>query len=99
MADNVSVPFLDSKISLQDLKNLEKAGSLITIFRELQKIEKIKDIAPSEIEIREKSGEILLKDIKQFDKQKNNEYYKNFLNKQIFKQTSIKKFSLQKFEN
>ena len=41
MADNVSVPFLDSKISIQDLKNLEKAGSLITIFRELKKIEKI----------------------------------------------------------
>ena len=40
MADNVSVPFLDSKISFQDLKNLEKAGSLITIFRELKKIEK-----------------------------------------------------------
>ena len=42
----------------------------------------------------------MLKDIKQFDKQKNNEYYKNFLNKEIYKQrTSIKKFSLQKFEN
>ena len=98
MADNVSVPFLDSKISLQDLKNLEKAGSLITIFRELKKIEKIKDTKPSEKELREKSGEIVLKDIEQFNIQKNNEYYKNFLNKEIYKQTCIKKFSLQKFE-
>ena len=63
MADNISVPFLDSKISLQDLKNLENAGSLITIFRELKKIEKIKDTKPSEKELREKSGEIVLKDI------------------------------------
>ena len=98
MADNVSVPFLDSKISIQDLKNLEKAGSLITIFRELKKIEKIKDTKPNEKELKDKSGEILLKDLEQYNKQKNNEYYKNFLNKEIYKQTSIKKFSLHKFE-
>ena len=59
MPENRKLPFLDTKISLFDLQNLEKKGFFKTIFIELLKADKIKNIIPNEVEIK-KSKDCLL---------------------------------------
>ena len=51
MADHIELPFLETKISLFDLQNLEKKGFLRSLYIELLKAEKIKNIIPNELEI------------------------------------------------
>ena len=53
MPENRKLPFLDTKISLFDLQNLEKKGFLRSIYIELLKADKIKNIIPNELEIHE----------------------------------------------
>ena len=50
MLENRKLPFLDTKISLLDLQNLEKKGFFRSIFIELLKADKIKSIIPNEKE-------------------------------------------------
>jgi len=71
MDDLVKLPFLETKVSLLDLKNLENNGSLRSIFIELLKAEKIKNITPTEFQIRESAEELILKNnIDQINKEK-----------------------------
>ena len=51
MPENRKLPFLDTKISLFDLQNLEKKGFFRTIFIELLKADKIKNVIPNELQI------------------------------------------------
>ena len=61
MPENRKLPFLDTKISLFDLQNLEKKGFFRTIFIELLKADKIKNIIPNEFEINQTKEEFFLK--------------------------------------
>ena len=61
MVELIKLPFLETKVSLLDLKNLENKGSLKSIFIELLKAEKIKSIIPTENLIRETAGELIFK--------------------------------------
>ena len=61
MPENRKLPFLDTKISLFDLQNLEKKGFFRTIFIELLKADKIKNIIPNELEINQTKEEFFLK--------------------------------------
>ena len=98
MVELIKLPFLETKVSLLDLKNLENKGSLKSIFIELLKAEKIKSIIPTENLIRETAGELILKNnIDQFSKEKNDQYFMNLLNKEIIKLASLKKLSVDKF--
>lgn len=98
MVELIKLPFLETKVSLLDLKNLENKGSLKSIFIELLKAEKIKSIIPTENLIRETAGELILKNnIDQFSKEKNDQYFMNLLNKEIIKIASLKKLSVDKF--
>ena len=60
MAEYIKLPFLDTKISLFDLQNLEKKGFLRSIFIELLKADKIKNIIPNEVEIKQSIEEFFL---------------------------------------
>ena len=61
MADHIELPFLETKISLFDLQNLEKKGFLRSIFIELLKADKIKNIIPNEFQIKQTKEEFLFK--------------------------------------
>ena len=60
MSEHIKLPFLETKLSLLDFKNLKDIGSLKYIFIELLKLEKIKNIIPgllkTEIDILKKIG-------------------------------------------
>ena len=51
MLENRKLPFLDTKISLLDLQNLEKKGFFRSIFIELLKADKLKNVIPNELQI------------------------------------------------
>ena len=61
MPENRKLPFLDTKISLLDLQNLEKKGFFRSIFIELLKADKIKNIIPNEIQLNQTKQEFCLK--------------------------------------
>ena len=61
MPENRQLPFLDTKISLFDLQNLEKKGFFRTIFLELLKADKIKNVIPNEFHINQTKQEFCLK--------------------------------------
>ena len=60
MPENRKLPFLDTKISLFDLQNLEKKGFFRTIFIELLKADKIKNVIPNEHQINQTKQELSL---------------------------------------
>ena len=100
MPENRKLPFLDTKISLFDLQNLEKKGFFRTIFIELLKADKIKNVIPNELQINQTKQELCLKyNIKQFKNKKDNEFLIHHLNKEIYKLASLKKLSLDKFSS
>ena len=100
MPENRKLPFLDTKISLFDLQNLEKKGFFRTIFIELLKADKIKNVIPNELQINQTKQEFCLKyNFDQIKNKKNNELFINDLNKEIFKLASLKKLSLDKFSS
>ena len=61
MPENRKLPFLDTKISLVDLQNLEKKGFFRTIFIELLKADKIKNVIPNGLQINQTKQELCLK--------------------------------------
>ena len=86
MAENIELPFLNTKISLFDLRNLEKKGFLRSIYIELLKAEKIKNIIPNELEINQTKEEFFLKfNINQFKNKKDNQIFLHNLNNEIIK--------------
>ena len=97
MPENRKLPFLDTKISLFDLQNLENKGFFKTIFIELLKADKIKNVIPNELQLNQTKQELFLKH--NFDQIKNNEFLIHDLNKEIFKLASLKKLSLDKFSS
>ena len=100
MADYIKLPFLETKISLFDLRNLEKKGYLRPIFIQLLKADKIKNIIPNELEIKKTAEEFLLRfNIQELKSKKDNQIKINNLNKEIFKLASLKKLSLDRFSS
>ena len=100
MPENRKLPFLDTKISLFDLQNLEKKGFFRTIFIELLKADKIKNVIPDELQINQTKQELCLKyNLEQLINKKDNEFIIHNLNKEIFKLASLKKLSLDKFSS
>ena len=98
MPENRKLPFLDTKISLFDLQNLEKKGFFRTIFIELLKADKIKNVIPNELQINQTKQELCLKyNLEQLKNKKDNEFIIHNLNKEIYKLASLKKLSLDKF--
>ena len=98
MDNLIKLPFIESNITLLDFKKLENNGYLRPIFIELLKAEKIKNIIPTDHEIKVSAEEILLKNnINQLNKEKNNQYYVDLLNKEVIKLASLKKLSIDKF--
>ena len=61
MPEHIKLPFLETKISSLDLQNLERKGFLRSIFIELLKADKIKNIIPNEFEINQTKEEFFLK--------------------------------------
>jgi len=75
MPENRKLPFLDTKISLFDLQNLEKKGFFRSIFIELLKADKIKNVIPNELQINQTKQELCLKyNIEQLKNKKDNEF-------------------------
>ena len=100
MPENRKLPFLDTKISLFDLQNLEKKGFFRTIFIELLKADKIKNVIPNELQLNQTKQELCLKyNFDQIKNKKDNEFFIHDLNKEIFKLASLKKLSLDKFSS
>ncbi|ABM70713.1 hypothetical protein [Prochlorococcus marinus] len=100
MAEICKLPFLDTKFSLSDLQNLEKKGFFRSIFIELLKADKVKNIIPNELQINQTKEELYLKyNIQQIKNKKNNEFLIHNLNKEIYKLASLKKLSLDKFSS
>ena len=100
MAEYIKLPFLDTKISLFDLQNLEKKGFLRSILIELLKADKIKNIIPNEFEINQTKEEFFLKyDVNHLKNKKDNQIFLNNLNKEIFKLACLKKLSLNAFSS
>ena len=100
MPENRKLPFLDTKISLFDLQNLEKKGFFRTIFIELLKADKIKNVIPNELQINQTKQELCLKyNMEQLKNKKDNEFLIHNLNKEIYKLASLKKLSLDKFSS
>ena len=98
MDNLIKLPFIESNITLLDFKKLEDNGHLRPIFIELLKAEKIKNIIPTDYEIKVSAEELLLKNnINQLNKEKNNQYYVDLLNKEVIKLASLKKLSVDKF--
>ena len=98
MDNLIKLPFIESNITLLDFKKLENNGYLRPIFIELLKAEKIKNIIPTDYEIKVSAEELLLKNnINQLNKEKNNQYYVDLLNKEVIKLASLKKLSIDKF--
>ena len=100
MPENFKLPFLNTKISLFDLQNLEKKGFFRSIFIELLKADKIKNIIPNEFQINQTKQELCLKyNLEQLKNKKDNEFIIHNLNKEIYKLASLKKLSLDKFSS
>jgi len=100
MPEHIKLPFLETKISSLDLQNLEKKGFLRSIFIELLKAEKIKDIIPSEYQVNQTKEDFFLKySINQLKNKKDNQIFIHNLNKEIYKLASLKKLSLDKFSS
>ena len=98
MDNLIKLPFIESNITLLDFKKLENNGYLRPIFIELLKAEKIKNIIPTDYEIKVSAEELLLKNnINQLNKEKNNQYYVDLLNKEVIKLASLKKLAVDKF--
>jgi len=97
MAEYIKLPFLETKISLLDLKNLEKQGFLRSIFIELLKADKIKNIIPNEFQIKQTKEEFLFKYKNLQLNKRDNQIFIHNLNKEICKTASLKKLSLDKF--
>ena len=98
MDNLIKLPFIESNITLLDFKKLEDNGHLRPIFIELLKAEKIKNIIPTEYQIKDSAEELLLKNnINQLNKEKNKQYYVDLLNKEVIKLASLKKLSIDKF--
>ena len=100
MPEHIKLPFLETKISLLDLQNLEKKGFLRVIFIELLKAERIKNTIPNEFQINQTKEDFFLKyNIHQFNNKKDNQIFINNLNKEILKLASLKKLSLDQFSS
>ena len=81
MPENRKLPFLDTKISLFDLQNLEKKGFFRTIFIELLKADKIKNVIPNELQLNQTKQEFFLKyNIDLIKNKKNNQFFISDLN-------------------
>ena len=69
MNNQIKLPFIETNISSLDFKELENNGCLRPIFIELLKAEKIKNIIPTEYQIKLSAEEFLLKNnIEQLNK-------------------------------
>ena len=100
MPEHIKLPFLETKISLFDLQNLEKKGFFRTIFIELLKADKIKNVIPNELQLNQTKKELCLKyNFDQIKNKKDNEFLIHDLNKEISKLDSVKKLSLDKFSS
>ena len=100
MTENRKLPFLDTKISLFDLQNLEKKGFFRTIFIELLKADKIKNVIPNQLQINQTKQELGLKyNIEEIKNKKDNEFLIHNLKKEISKLACLKKLSLDKFSS
>ena len=100
MPENRKLPFLDTKISLFDLQNLEKKGFFRTIFIELLKADKIKNVIPNELQINQTKQELCLKyKMEQLKNKKDDEFLIHNLKKEISKLACLKKLSLDKFSS
>ena len=98
MPEYIKLPFLETKISLFDLQNLEKKGFFRSVFIELLKADKIKNIIPNELQINQTKQELCSKyNIEQIKNIKDNKFLFYNLNKEICKFASLKKLSLDKF--
>ena len=98
MDNLIKLPFIETNISLLDFNKFENNGSLRPIFIELLKAEKIKNIIPTEYQIKASAQELLLKNnIDQHNKEKINQFYIDLLNKEVIKLASLKKLSIDKF--
>ena len=60
MDNLIKLPFIESNITLLDFKKLEDNGHLRPIFIELLKAEKIKNIIPTEYQIKDSAADVLL---------------------------------------
>ena len=90
MAEYIKLPFLDTKISLFDLQNLEKKGFFRSIFIELLKADKIKNVIPNELQINQTKQELCLKyKMEQLKNKKDDEFLIHNLNKEIVNQRLI----------
>ena len=98
MDNLIKLPFIETNISLLDFNKLEKNGCLRQIFIELLKAEKIKNVVPTEYQIKVSAEELILKkNNNQINKEKNNQYYIDLFNKEVIKLASLKKLSIDKF--
>ena len=75
MDNLIKLPFLETNISLLDFNKLENNGYLRTIFIELLKAEKIKNIIPTKYLIKASAEELLLKN--KIDQLKKNSIIRN----------------------
>ncbi len=100
MPDHIPLPFLNTKISLSDLQNLDNRGFLRSIFIELLKAEKIKNTTLNEVEINETKKEFFFKyNPDQLKNKKEKQFFLHNLNKEIIKLASLKKLSLNEFSD
>ncbi len=100
MPEHIKLPFLETKISSLDLQNLERKGFLRSIYIELLKADKIKNIIPSEHQFNQTKEDFSLKyNIHQLKNKKDNQIFIHNLNKEILKIASLKKLSLDKFSS
>ena len=100
MPEHIKLPFLETKISQLDLQNLEKKGFLRSIFIELLKADKIKNIIPTKFQINQAKEDFFLKyNFNQLKNKKDNQIFINNLNKEILKFASLKKLSLDEFSS
>ena len=100
MPEHIKLPFLETKISSFDLQNLEKKGFLRSIFIELLKADKIRNVIPNDLQIDQTKRELCLKfNIEKIKNKKDNKFLIHNLKNEIFKLASLKKLSLDKFSN
>ena len=100
MSEHIKLPFLETKISLFDLQNLEKKGFFRSIFIELLKADKIKNVIPNQLQINQTKQELGLKyNIEEIKNKKDNEFLIHNLKKEISKLACLKKLSLDKFSS
>ena len=71
MDNLIKLPFIETNISLLDFNKLENNGYFRSIFIELLKAEKIKNIIPTEYQVKASAKELLLNNnIDQFNREK-----------------------------